>query len=158
MFILVIYDSQFGNTMRLARLIGEVMAKRADVTLRSCAEVQSQEVKAADLLVIGCPTQRHGLTPGVDAFLSLNEYSGLTGKAAAVFDTRFNSFRWLTGSAARTTARRLERAGVRLVAPPESFFVAGMQGPLEDGEAIRAVNWARGLLEHVRQPEVGIRS
>ncbi len=157
MFILVIYDSQFGNTMRLARLIGEVMVKRADVTLRSCAEVQAAEVKAADLLVIGCPTQRHDLTPGLDAFLALNEYSGLTGKAAAVFDTRFRSFRWLTGSAARTTARRLEKAGAHLVTPPESFFVAGMQGPLEEGEAIRAVNWARALLEHVRQPEVGVR-
>lgn len=157
MFILVIYDSQFGNTMRLARLIGEVLAKRADVTLRSCAEVQAEEVKAADLLVIGCPTQRHDLTPGLDAFLELNEYSGLTGKAAAVFDTRFHSFRWLTGSAARTTARRLQHAGAHLIVPAESFFVAGMQGPLEEGEAIRAVNWARALLEHIREPGVGIK-
>jgi predicted amidohydrolase len=69
--------------------------------------------------------------------------------------------RFLTGSAAVRIASRLKRAGVRLVVPPESFFMERDMPPqgekrrhelerLEPGEEERASEWAAGILEHMR--------
>jgi hypothetical protein len=49
---------------------------------------------------------------------------------------------WKSGSAAPIIASRLKRAGASLVLPPESFFVAEREGPLEKGELERAEQWA----------------
>jgi hypothetical protein len=66
--------------------------------------------------------------------------------AAAVFDTRLKGLEFVWGSAAKAAAHMLERAGFRLVVPPESFLVKGMKAPhLEAGELERAREWARAL-------------
>jgi hypothetical protein len=62
----------------------------------------------------------------------------------AVFDTRVAKPR-LPGSAARAVARRLRRLGVRSVAPVQSFYVTGTQGPLAEGELDRARRWGESL-------------
>ena len=69
----------------------------------------------------------------------------LRGVATATFDTRLRWPVFLSGSAARGIARALERKGSRLVAPPESFFVNGREGPLAEGELERAGSWAETL-------------
>ena len=66
----------------------------------------------------------------------------LLGLPAAAFDTRYRMATWKSGSAARGIAGRLRRAGATLIMPPESFFVAGREGPLEQGELERAAQWA----------------
>ena len=69
------------------------------------------------------------------------------GRRAAAFDTRIDKPPALVGSAARRIAKRLERRGFELLAPPESFFVLDADGPLADGELERAAGWAAGLAE-----------
>jgi hypothetical protein len=56
---LVIYDTQFGNTERLARLITDTLLKRIPVRLLSAHEVVAYDFGAVDLLIFGCPTQKH---------------------------------------------------------------------------------------------------
>lgn len=63
----------------------------------------------------------------------------------AVFDTRLPGEQRRTGSAATKLGSRLQRMGALVVVPPESFFVAGMKGPLENGELVRAELWGRSL-------------
>ena len=53
------------------------------------------------------------------------------------------------GSAAHGMARRLRRHGYGLVVEPESFFVEGTPGPLEEGELERAKEWGRTLANEV---------
>ena len=67
------------------------------------------------------------------------------GRPAASFDTRIGKPKFLTGSAAKGIAHRLEQHGYRVVGS-ESFTVAGTAGPLQAGEAERACAWARGLV------------
>jgi hypothetical protein len=43
-------------------------------------------------------------------------------------------------------ARRLRKRGYRLAAEPESFFVHGTPGPLQEGELERAAKWGRELV------------
>jgi hypothetical protein len=54
---------------------------------------------------------------------------------------------WKSGSAASRIASKLKRTGASLILPPESFFVAEREGPLEEGELERAARWAEGIFE-----------
>ena len=62
----------------------------------------------------------------------------------AAFDTRFDEPAWLTGSAAKTIAKKLGKKGYQL-AGTQSFFVEHSDGPLAKGELERAVEWGREL-------------
>jgi hypothetical protein len=73
-------------------------------------------------------------------------------RAVACFDTRFQKPRWMTGSAAHRMAASLRQMGVTLLVPPESFFVAGTEGPLLTGELGRAAVWTRTLLNRLEAP------
>jgi hypothetical protein len=48
-------------------------------------------------------------------------------------------------TAAKPLDRRLRGLGGKRVAPPETFFMAGRERPLEDGEIERARAWAGTL-------------
>jgi hypothetical protein len=82
-------------------------------------------------------------TAGIRKFL--DRLPEADGTAAACFDTRFDKSRILTGSAAKTMARKLGRRGYRIVAEPESFFVLDSEGPLKEGELDRARRWGASL-------------
>ena len=109
---------------------------------------------APDLLLVGGPTQRHGLSPTLRAFLDALPRGSLRGVGAATFDTRYHMTALLSGSAAGQVAGSLRRTGCHLVAAPESFFMERDVPPkgekrrhklerLENGEVERAVEWGR---------------
>jgi hypothetical protein len=85
----------------------------------------------------------------MQAFLGSISSDRLRDKAIACFDTRFRKPRWMTGSAAKSMAGKLQGMGFTLLVPPESFFVAHSEGPLESGELERAGTWARMLVNKV---------
>jgi flavodoxin-like protein len=153
---IVLYESLFGNTERVARAIAEGLRQRTDVTLANFGEM-SGEASDADLTVLGGPTHGWGMTkqtsrsrPDSEAYeLGVREWLETAppgmGRSAAAFDTRFDKPRWLTGSAAVRIARELERLGYQMVMPPESFFVLRTGGPLRQGEEDRARHWGSEL-------------
>lgn len=144
---LIIYDSTFGNTEKIAQAIAEVMAGRGPVQSMRVAKVQSSDLNDVDLLVLGCPTHKRRPTDAVQAFLECVSRKSLRGISAAVFDTRYRKPQLLTGSAARRLAKSLRQAGASLLTPPQSFFVVSREGPLEPGELERAAAWGREVLD-----------
>ena len=62
----------------------------------------------------------------------------------AAFDTRLAGAPMLTGRASRTIAKLLERHGITLLAPAESFLVT-KDNQLRPGERGRAGQWGREL-------------
>jgi flavodoxin len=157
----VVHESWFGNTQRIAEAITEELRKEGDVLLLSVDE-PLPPLDGIDLLVVGGPTHIHGLSSGRSRKSAveqgheprpagkgargwLKELPKAAGPRAAAFDTRIEKPVVLVGSAARGIAKRLERRGFELIAPPESFFVLDTEGPLKDGETERAAAWARGL-------------
>jgi flavorubredoxin len=122
MLTVVIYDSSFGNTARIAQAIGHGAATLGEVRVLSAGEVEGQ-ADHPDLLFVGGPTQRHHMSPGLVAFLEALPRRSLQHVPAASFDTRYRMTAFLTGSAANDAAGRLRRAGCQLVAAPESFFM-----------------------------------
>ena len=148
---LVVYDSAFGNTGRIARAIGEVAGGFGEASVSNPQAIEPLACQSADVLFVGAPTQLHRMSEPMRAFLKALPRGVLGGVPAAAFDTRLLRSRWLTGSAASGVARELRRLGCRLVVPPESFFVLGREGPLEPGEEERAHRWAQAVLEHARR-------
>ena len=173
----VIYESMFGNTERVARAVADGLRRTVDVDLVEVGAVGAASVAGADLMVVGGPTQGFSLsrkgTPssgqaaklppdrppfrggGLRAWIaSLPDAAraGATEAGFAAFDTRFRKPRWLTGSAARAADGQLRQKGYRPLAPAESFFVAHADGPLVDGELDRALAWGARLGERIAGP------
>ena len=154
--VLIIYDSWFGNTAQVAQAIAKGIEPFTDVRVLSAVETAAESTEQSGLLIVGGPTQRHRLSPALAAYLNALPRGSLSNVPAASFDTRYRMSRLLSGSAARAAAGRLRRAGCRLVAPPESFFIARDLPPegekrshqlqhLELGELNRARQWGSDL-------------
>jgi flavodoxin len=142
----VVYESRYGNTARIARAIATRLEMAGPARFVEAADATAFAVAGVDLLVVGGPTEGHGVTPTLRGRLEQLPDDALKGVAAAAFDTRLNWPAFLTGSAAKGIARMLEEKGARLIAPPEGFVVKGMkEAHLLGGEVERAEAWAGTL-------------
>ena len=171
MRIAVVYESMFGNTKTIGEAIAEGMSGIGEVVVAAVDDLPPEEVREAKLIVAGGPTQNRGMAkPDAHQSLankrSLGKYGAvLPGReslhdwlerlppgsvVAAAFDTRFDKPTWLTGSAAKEIARRLDSKGYEVV-DARSFFVRATGGPLADGERERAVAWGRELAANVKR-------
>jgi len=152
---IIIYDSVFGNTEKVAMAVRSSLAGEGEVNAVRVAEATPALLAETDLVVIGSPTRGFRPTDAIMRFLKALPAGALGGKNAAAFDTRIAVddidhavLRVIVkrgGYAAPNIAKRLERCGARLAAPPEGFLVKGSEGPLKDGESERASLWASGL-------------
>jgi flavodoxin I len=140
---LVVYDSTYDNTAKIAQAIGEAIPAKV---LR-VGKVTPSDLKGFDLLIVGSPTHGGRPTPGIQGLLKALG-PALKGVSAAAFDTRHVS-KWtlLFGYAAPRIARSLTRNGAALLVSPEGFFVLGTEGPLKEGELERAAAWAKEVVK-----------
>ena len=141
---IVIYDSVFGNTEKIARSIGKAIEGEVKVIRKDA--VNPSELAAVDLLIIGAPTYGGQPTDPIKNFLKSLPEAAVKDCNVAVFDTRLTTkLVKIFGYAANGIARSLEKMGAHLVLPPEGFLVKGKKGPLVDGELDRASIWAKEL-------------
>ena len=165
---LVVYESMFGNTRRVAEQIAHGMGPDVEVTVSSVQEVFASPLSGFDLVVVGGPTHVHGLSrqtsrtaaadkadkdpdlafePDADG-PGLREWLDTVGPVSAIraaaFDTRADAPEILTGHASHGIAKRLRRHGFVLVADPESFLVDKHDRLLAD-EADRAAEWGEAV-------------
>ena len=149
MKVLIVYDSVYGNTEKIAKaiggaIIGEVKVLRVD-------EANPSELKTIDLFIVGSPTQGGRPTPAIRTLLNKVPEASLQGINVAAFDTRMSTkLVAVFGYAAGRIAGNLKGKGGTLIAPPEGFFIKGIKGPLKEGELERAAGWAKGILESKR--------
>ena len=154
----VLYESLFGNTERIAKAITDGLRESCEVTLAQFGAAPRED-EGPDLIVLGGPTHGWGMTKpqsrrqqGSQGYeVGVREWLEAAppgrGKKAAAFDTRFDKPRWMTGSAAVRLGRELERLGYRMVKQPESFFVLHTGGPLREGEQERAKRWGSEIAQ-----------
>jgi len=168
MHAVVVYESMYGNTHRIAEAIGAGLETAFDVRVVSVTQAMPEVIADADLVVVGGPTHVHGMSrastrkaavqaadkpvgglkvepdalgPGLrDWFGSLGDYP----VRAAAFDTKMHGPAMVTGRAARGVTRLLRQHGFNVVAEPESFLVT-KQDRLEPQEEDRARDWAAKL-------------
>jgi flavodoxin len=142
---LVVYQSRHGNTEHVARAVAEGLRERGDVHVLALHDLTPQDLEGAQLVVLGAPTQLHGLPRSVRRLLRRTPDHAWFGRPVAVFDTRRHRKTTWTGSAAAKLGTRMRRMGAIVLLSPESFFVITKKGPLEDGELLRATLWGRQL-------------
>ena len=141
---LVVYDSTYSNTEKIAKAIGAALT--GDVKVLRAAEANAAELNSYDLIVIGSPTYGGRPMPSVADFMNKISESAINGKKVAAFDTRIpTKIVKIFGFAADRIAKNLKDKGANLVVPAEAFYVAGKEGPLKDGELERAAAWAQQI-------------
>lgn len=153
---LVVYDSFFGNTERIAQAIGEGLAQGAEVRVVRVAAVTPEELAGLALLVVGSPTRAFSASPNTKSWLKKLGANSLNGVRVAAFDTRVDVkvvesrvlpvFVKMFGYAAEPIGEALVKKGGWQIAPPEGFVVLDTEGPLKEGEPERAAAWAQNLL------------
>ena len=154
---MVVYDSAYGNTEKVAQAVANALGSREDVVLARAGDVKPEQLAGLTLLIVGSPTQKFSPTSATTHFLKSIPEKGLAGVKVAAFDTRFTEseiekvrilafFVRLFGYAAEPIAKRLEKKGGVLAVPPEGFYVGDTEGPLLEGELERAADWAEQIL------------
>jgi len=140
---LIIYDSAYGNTEKIANAIGDGIT--GDAKVMQAAKASLSDLKSIDILIVGAPTYGGRPTPPVKDFINKLSMEDIKGIDVAAFDTRLPQ-RWVKifGFAAGKIARNLKAKGGNLLGS-EGFFVKGGKGPLMDGELERASNWAKQI-------------
>jgi flavodoxin len=153
MKVLVVYDSMFGNTERLARTIAEELGDAGVAQVLVAGDAGEPDLAGIDLLAVGGPTQGHGLSMPLKGFFERLSPEAIRGMPAVTFDTRLNWPKFLAGSGAAASAKRLEKLGAHLLVPPECFLVKGKEGPLLEGELERARKWASQVRVNAQPPK-----
>ena len=140
---LVVFDSTWGNTEKIAQAVAAGIGGGAHA-LRVGA-VEAKRFEAMDLLVLGSPTLGGRPSSAMHEYVnSIPEEAGRK-LPVATFDTRLMMrFAKIFGFAAVRMADRLKDKGYT-VKSTEGFFVKGRNGPLADGELARATEWGRKL-------------
>ena len=156
MKVLVMYDSVFGNTEKLARAMGETLSSGNESAVLSVNETSPDKLRSIDLLIVGSPTRGFRPTEAIMNYLKLLPADSLKGKRTAAFDTRIllseiksPIFRFIVkkgGNASPRIAAELTNKGGLLVLPPEGFFVDSREGPTKSDELERAVDWVKQIV------------
>jgi hypothetical protein len=152
---LVVVESMYGNTAKVAEAIGRQM----DAPVIAADELTDGRLEGVDLLVVGAPTHAFGLPkastrrqameavkrPAAGTEVGLRERLEALhphpGMRAAAFSTRMDVRFLPKRSADRVIAKMLKHLGFDVVAK-EAFVVDGSEGPLHEGELERAMDWA----------------
>ena len=152
MEVLVVYDSMYGNTEKIAKSIGGAIT--GNVQVLRASEANPSDLKSINFLIIGSPTQGFRPAKSVQTFIESIPGNALKGIDVAAFDTRIpasdvgTGLRLLMkigGYAAPRIANALKKKGGNLAVPPEGFFVKDKEGPLKEGELERAASWAKEI-------------
>ncbi|MFC1900524.1 flavodoxin family protein [Chloroflexota bacterium] len=159
MKVLVVYDSVYGNTEKIAVAVGGAFVQTDEVRVLRAAEVNIPDLESVDLLVVGSPTQAGRPVQAIKEFLSRIPANGLKNVGVTSFDTRFSKQDkgfWIRlvlnifGYAAGRIASKLQSKGGNIVIAPEGFIVDDTEGPLKNGELERAPEWGKQIRESLK--------
>ena len=130
---LVVYDSMFGNTVKIANsLAAGLKNDGVDADIVKADAVKVDELGGVDLLCVGSPVHAWNMTKAVKEFLDgLKGTAGLAGKRAFAFDTKMKTR--FSGSAADKIEKKLKDAGFVIAKRNETAIVKAKEGPLEEG-------------------------
>jgi len=145
---IVVYDSQYGNTEKIAKAIGQGLGP--DTRVVKVGEAKVADLGFYNLIIIGSPTQGGRHTAAMKKFMDSIPSDALKGKRLAAFDTRLKTvFVKMFGWAADRIEKSIKEKGGNSTAQPQGFFVKGAKGPLVDGELERAATWAKAIVAGV---------
>ena len=166
---LIVYESMFGNTRKLAEAIADALQSTGVDTTVTPAHEAPSDLSDYRLIVVGAPTHAHSLPRAKSRIeaadwaadptkkLTLEPTAGSTGVREwlggvmlvgnprfAVFSTRADIPRIFSGDACAAIAKGLRRHLADVDARAD--FLVGLDNHLLDGEEDRAREWAASLI------------
>jgi hypothetical protein len=169
----IVYESMFGSTRKIADAIGRGAAEYGEIVVVGVHQATPELVDTADLLVVGGPTHVHSMSrpasrrmagdmarkPGSGLILQpdttgdgLREWLAALGTVpveCAAFDTKLPGRALLTGRASTCIDRLLRHHGAHPLRPPHSFIV-GKDNTITPDELSRAELWGGELARAAR--------
>lgn len=153
---LVVYDTLFGNTGLLARVIAN---RLPDVTLVHVDSLTPEHIANAELIFLGSPSRGYNATKKLRQAVEALPKNALKQKSAAVFETRLKVAKHMpkivryllqnTGWGDAKLDTVVLRKGAKLISPIGLFYVTTQEGPLKEGETDNAALWAKRIHAYV---------
>ncbi|MDH5376295.1 MAG: flavodoxin domain-containing protein [Candidatus Bathyarchaeota archaeon] len=144
--VIVVYESKYGNTKRVAETIVEGMSEveRIEAVLKEPKHVEPTEVLDYDVILIGSPNHIGGPTRGIRKFIDKLGKIGLEGKPGAVFDTYMGGD---FNKAVRKMEKRINEKvhGLKLITSGLSIKVGGTKGPIVEGELPKCKDFGKKI-------------
>lgn len=150
MNILIIHDSEYGNTNTIAQSLIDGAINVGHVESMHVKQASAAKIKGYDVIIVGSPTQGGRPTQDIHDFIQNLPNNSLKETYVAAFDTRFaiddhgRGLRLLMktiGFAAPKISIQLQAKGGTLLSEPVGFVVKDKTGPLQDDEIERAKLW-----------------
>ncbi len=149
---IVVYDTTYGNTKKIAETIAETLKESGiEVDLFYLKNVKKLSGKDYDFFVIGSPTKFGTMSFAIKFFLGKVKSDEWVNKPFAAFDTenpenveksRIENKEW---SAAEKIAQKLREKKMNQLLPVLKALVLDQKGPLVEGEVKRTKDYAREL-------------
>ena len=132
---IIIYESKYGNTKRVAEVIAEGMREvpGVEAVLNEVKGVELDKITEFDAILVGSPNHMGSATKGIRKFIDELGRLSLGVKLGAVFDTYI-------GRDFEKAVKKMEKQigekvpGLKLATPGLSIKVEGMKGPISEGE------------------------
>ena len=145
--VFVVYDTQYGNTKLVAEKILEGMkeVEGIETAISDVEEVELEKVANSDAILIGAPNHIGGPTGTIGKFGKLD----LKAKWVAVFDT------YLGGDFEKAVKKMEKRISekapsLKLITSGLSIKVAGMKGPIVDGELPKCKDFGKKIANQLK--------
>ena len=158
---IIVYDTSYGNTKKIAETIAETLKESGiEVDLFDVKDVKKLSAKDYNFLVLGSPTKFGTMSLAIRFFLGKVKSEEWMNKPFAAFDTEnpenierahIENKEW---SAAEKIAERLRDKKMNQLLPVLKAAVLGQKGPLQEGEIERTKDYARELAIKLKEEKV----
>ena len=147
---LVVFDSVYGNTEKIAKEIGKRLGGNTNILLVS--RVKEKDLRNLNLLIVGSPTHGGRPTKDVVSFLNIIPVELRT----AFYDTRLEKeshgfglkiVMSVIGFAAEKMEGQFKSRGGKVLIKAEGFVVTDKKGPMKVGEMEKLERWVDGIKE-----------
>jgi menaquinone-dependent protoporphyrinogen IX oxidase len=153
---IVVYDTSYGNTKKIAEAIVETLKESGlEVSLFYVKDVKKLSVKDYDFLVIGSPTKFGTMSFAIRFFLGKVNSKEWMNRPFTTFDTENpENMKKKEWSAAEKIAEKLRNKKMCQLLPVLKTAVFGQKGPLKEGEIDRTKDYARKLTAKLKDEKI----
>ena len=150
---IVVYDTSYGNTKKVAETITETLKESGiEVDLFHVKDVKKLSAKDYSFLVLGSPTKFGTMSFSIRGFLGKVKSEEWVNKPFAAFDTENpENVEKKQGSAGENIAAKLMEKKMNQVVPVLKALVHEMKGPLLEGEIERTKQYSKGLAAKLKE-------
>jgi menaquinone-dependent protoporphyrinogen IX oxidase len=155
---IIIYDTSYGNTQKIAEALAETLKEAGiETDIFLIKKVKKLSGKEYNFLALGSPTKYGTMSFAMKFFLGKIKSEEWTNKPFIAFDTenpenveksRAENKNW---SAAEKIAEKLKEKNMNQLLPVLKGLVQGWKGPLVDGEIENTKNYANEMATKLKE-------